>query len=104
MVHTPDIDHSKNPSCYLMKEITFYLHHTLWVWLAAVIAFKDSPRARGGYVFLEMFPLQYHVTVFVCAGDKFEKTRCQVNLLYKIFTSTISFNLHIRTRQKGRRK
>ena len=48
-----------------------------WCSFTAVITFKNSPLARGGYVFLEMSPLHRHVTVFVGAGDEFEKTRSQ---------------------------
>lgn len=85
--------------CY---EITFYLYLALWVWLTAVITFEDSPRARYGHVFLEMFPLDCNVTVFVCTGDNFKKTRCQVDLLHtqkKICDSAASVYFKTRARQ-----
>ncbi len=49
-----------------------YLHLAHWVWLSAVITSNDPPLTRDGLMFLNIFPLHSHVTVFVCTGDNFK--------------------------------
>ena len=64
-----------------------YLHLTLWVWLTAVITFKDSPGTLDSHVSLEISSFDCHVTIIVRTWHKLTRAGFQVNL-YVTHTQT----------------
>jgi len=60
----------------------------------AVITLHSPPLTHIGHMSIKILPSNIHVTTFVGAGDKFEKARCQVNLLHKLPYTSVKGSLN----------
>lgn len=70
----------EEPTIDIMLKDNIYLHMTLWLWFATVIALDNSPITADEHVVKEVFPLHFHETVCVETRDIFIIAGRQMNL------------------------